>query len=163
MEGEKNFRQRGTSGTRTPKWGCVWCDLVTAGRQEDWKNECGWETWERRLDLISCPLLWPPKLLGSRSWLAFPHMEERHNLACHLQELPILMYLFFCMTLGEFGGIDAYFKSQRQELTYDMLYTEAIFLTTISQKLTQKFLGFTENTFLLKFCTTLHFHGVSFF
>lgn len=47
------------------------------------------------------------------------------------------MYLFFCMTLGEFGGIDAYFKSQRQELTYGMLYTEAIFLTTISQKLTQ--------------------------
>lgn len=112
------------------------------------------------------PLLWPPKLLVIRPWLASSSMKEGHKLACHLKEFPILTCSFFCMTLDKFGGIDIYFKSHSKHLTYDMLYIEVIFLTAISQKLTQnegKFLDFTENTFLLNFCTTLHFHGVSFF
>lgn len=41
------------------------------------------------------------------------------------------------MTLGEFGGRDIYFKIHSQQLTRDMLYTEVIFLTAVSQKLTQ--------------------------
>lgn len=64
-------------------------------------------------------------------------MGERHNLACHLKEFPILTCSFFYTTLGEFGGRDIYFKIHSQQLTCDMLYTEVIFLTAISQKLTQ--------------------------
>lgn len=74
-------------------------------------------------------MIWP--------WLALQSLEEGHDLASHLKDhnlntFSILMCAFSCMTLGEFQEIDVYFKSHSQQLTFDSLYKEVIFLTAVS-------------------------------
>lgn len=107
----------GTKSARAPGWELIGYNLITARNLESWMSECRGGSGERRPDFILRPLLWParPCVIGpggtAREAISLP-ISKDHD----LNIFPVLMCSFLFVTLGEFEGIDVYFKSHSQQL-----------------------------------------------
>lgn len=121
-----------------PRCGGGMCAVVSDSRNQDgWGSKCAGVTGDET-GFYPTPFTVASRTSGDWALAGFPKFGGGHDLLPIQKDhdtRTILMCSCFCMTSDEFEGIDVYFKSPSQQLMYDTLYKEIIFLTTVSLEL----------------------------